>query len=74
MTVFHSGSYAILKTGGPKVTVRWYVDEKHVEVGWYHNTRAVSAIYHEDELELWDDFQALHIDVIDATPVTPDSC
>lgn len=69
MKVFHSGSYAILKTGGPKVTVRWYVDETHVEVSWYQNSRAVSAIYNEEELELWDDFQALNIDVIDATPL-----
>ena len=66
MKAFHSGSYAILKAGGPKVTVRWYVDERQVEVSWYQNNKAVSAIYHEDELELWDDVQALNIDVIDA--------
>jgi|GEM_PF-3433060 len=68
MEKFSSGVYVMLKTGGLRMRVRWYVDESHLEASWYVGNKEASQVYHEDELEeMPDHFAFNNIKVIDAT-------
>jgi len=66
-----SGTQVIHKTGGPKMKVRWYVDETHVEVSWYKDSKQQSDIFNINDLELWDDSNAADIEVIDFIMALP---
>ena len=64
MNEISSGTFVVLKTGGPKLKVKWYLDPTHVEVSWYHKNIEQFKILDVDDLEIWDDDAALDIDVI----------
>ena len=68
MEKFSSGVYVMLKTGGIRMRVRWYVDETHLEASWYVGNQEASNIFDEEELEeMPDHFAFNNIKVIDAT-------
>jgi len=64
MDEISSGTFVVLKTGGPKLKVRWYVDPTHIEVSCYQKGVEQTQILNVDDLEIWDDDAALDIDVI----------
>lgn len=68
MEKFSSGVYVMLKTGGLRMRVRWYIDETHVEASWYVGNQEASHVFDEEDLEEMPDHFALNnIKVIDAT-------
>jgi len=71
MSQIASGTQVIHKTGGPKMMVRWYVDEMHVEASWYKDSKIQSDIFSISDLEFWDDINATDIEVIDFIMALP---
>ena len=67
MEKFSSGVYVMLKTGGLRMRVRWYVDETQLEASWYIGNQEASGVFREDELEeMPDPFAFNNIKVVDA--------
>ena len=64
MIKYSSGTTIILKTGGPKMKVRWYVDDKHLEASWYEDNQEVSGIFAVADIESCDGNSPSDIEVI----------
>lgn len=71
MSQIASGTQVIHKTGGPKMKVRWYVNETHVETSWYKDSKEQSDVFNINDLEFWDDISATDIEVIDFIMALP---
>ena len=63
MQKFYSTAVAILKSGGPKMSVRWYINDHQLEASWSENGHEKVSVYNADELELVDEHH--HTDFAD---------
>ena len=65
MNTIPSGTHVVSKNGGPKMKVRWYIDNAHIEASWYQNYNEMSAVFPVAEIEIWDDSSASNIEVVE---------
>lgn len=62
---YASGDYVVLKSGGPKMMVKWYLGPTEVEASWDEGRQEHSGRFDESELAFYQSFDDNGIYIIE---------